>query len=301
MRAVVSVVRLGRPVSAYPPGRRRRAGPTRTRPPPLLPAFPLPPDGFVLRETATGWRDEQHSAYCGLGRRPARSSRIRCWTSPLGPNGTGWAVGGWSGEQDAAGSGSSATQLHRARGPHARADRGRVPLRRRRAAAPRRSSGRRAAAVRARRASPSPATPRARPRARTSRCRTSARTGRWPRRWRRWPRCARSRTAPGCCSTPAAAWPPGSTRRPRAARRRATRRCSPRTRCPCIRPCRRPTPPRARPPFRTSFASVPARRSAAARRRPASTPSAYRGAPPGPGRPHALRVRLDRARGRACA
>ena len=126
-----------------------------------------------------------------------RSSPTRCWTSRSDSNGTGWAVGGWSGEQDAAGQRLLRKGLQRARGPHPRADRGRVPLRRRRRASSRRSCRPACPCRPGRPASRSPAMPPARPRARTSRCRTSARTGRWPRRSRRSPRCARSRTGPG--------------------------------------------------------------------------------------------------------
>ena len=87
--------------------------------PPILPAFPLPGDGFVLRETGSGWRDEQHTAYAGSGQdRPVKSDPVLAFA--LGPNGTGWAVGGWSGEQDTAGNGSSA------RSANGRADRTRV-------------------------------------------------------------------------------------------------------------------------------------------------------------------------------
>ena len=39
--------------------------------------FPLPPDGYVLRETGSGWRDEQHTAFRGSGiDRPIKSDPI---------------------------------------------------------------------------------------------------------------------------------------------------------------------------------------------------------------------------------
>ena len=119
VRAVVSVARLGTTGQRlYPPvDDVGQADPN--APVPLLPAFPLPPDGFVLRETSTGWRDEQHSAYAGSDDdRPIKSDPVL--DLALNSNGTGWAVGGWSGEQDAAGSGSSA------KGSTGRADRTRV-------------------------------------------------------------------------------------------------------------------------------------------------------------------------------
>ncbi len=89
------------------------------QPLPLLSAYPLPADGFVLRETATAWRDEQHSAFAGSGDdRPLKSDPVLDFA--VGPGGSGWAVGGWSGEQDAAYSGSSG------RGAGSKADRARV-------------------------------------------------------------------------------------------------------------------------------------------------------------------------------
>jgi len=75
-------------------------------PPPLVPPSPLPPDGYVLREVDQGWRDEQHTAFLGSGLdRPVKSDPIMDFA--LDAAGNGWAVGGWSGEQDSAGRGSS--------------------------------------------------------------------------------------------------------------------------------------------------------------------------------------------------
>ena len=75
-------------------------------PPPLVPPFPLPADGYLVRETDTGWRDEQRAAYAGSTARPARSSRTRSARCSSTRAGEGWALGGWSGESDAAGRGN---------------------------------------------------------------------------------------------------------------------------------------------------------------------------------------------------
>lgn len=75
-------------------------------PAPLMPPFLLPGDGYVLRETATGWRDEQRSAFGGSGNdRPAKSDPVAAFL--LDEGGAGWAVGGWSGSADSAGRGTS--------------------------------------------------------------------------------------------------------------------------------------------------------------------------------------------------
>ena len=118
VRPVVSMVRALSENWRYPPvddiGEQDP-----NQPLPLLPAFPLPPDGFVLRETAGGWQDQQHSAFAGSGDdRPLKSDPVLDFA--LGPGGPGWAVGGWSGDQDAADSGSSG------RGAAGKADRARV-------------------------------------------------------------------------------------------------------------------------------------------------------------------------------
>ena len=76
-------------------------------PPPIVPAFPLPGDGYVLRETPAGWADEQRTAFAGTGNdRPIKSEPVLSFL--LDQGGNGWAVGGWSGEADSAGRGSSA-------------------------------------------------------------------------------------------------------------------------------------------------------------------------------------------------
>jgi hypothetical protein len=75
-------------------------------PPPILPPFLLPGDGYVLRETATGWRDEQRAVFGGSGNdRPAKADPVAAFL--LDERGAGWAVGGWSGAADSAGRGTS--------------------------------------------------------------------------------------------------------------------------------------------------------------------------------------------------
>ncbi len=114
VRAVASVV----PQIAYPQAD-ELPPPDPNVPPPILPPFPLPGDGYLLRETADGWRDEQHTAFAGSGPdRPIKSDPILAFDLDAG--GGGWAVGGWSGQADSAGRGSSAA------GGLGRADRARV-------------------------------------------------------------------------------------------------------------------------------------------------------------------------------
>lgn len=103
VRAVVSVV----PRVSYPPAD-DLPEPDPTVPPPILPPFNLPGDGYVLRETAAGWRDEQRTSFDGAGEdRPLKSDPVLALL--LDPGGVGWAVGGWSGDADAVGRGSSAS------------------------------------------------------------------------------------------------------------------------------------------------------------------------------------------------
>jgi hypothetical protein len=103
VRAVLSVV----PDFQYPPLLVLPPVDPNT-PPPLIPPNPLPGDGYLLRETAGGWEDEERAAYAGDSEDKPRT------TDPvlaldLGTGGTGWAVGGWSGEADNAGRGTAAT------------------------------------------------------------------------------------------------------------------------------------------------------------------------------------------------
>jgi hypothetical protein len=102
VRAVVSVVPqlIFPPADDLPP-----VDPT--VPPPILPPFPLPGDGYLLRETGSGWVDEQRSAFAGFGDdRPLKSDPVLSLL--LDAAGNGWAVGGWSGAADSVGRGSSA-------------------------------------------------------------------------------------------------------------------------------------------------------------------------------------------------
>lgn len=102
VRAVVSVV----PQLEYPPADELPL-PDPNVPPPIPPPFALPGDGYLLRETAGGWEDEQRTAFAGSGSdRPIKSDPTLALL--LEPSGEGWAVGGWSGNGDAAGRGSSA-------------------------------------------------------------------------------------------------------------------------------------------------------------------------------------------------
>jgi len=101
VRAVVSVVPQLTWPAADPPVEEDPNSPT-----PLFPAFALPGDGYLLRETASGWRDEQRTAYLGSGvDRPAKSDPVLALL--LQEDGNGWVVGGWSGEADFAGRGAS--------------------------------------------------------------------------------------------------------------------------------------------------------------------------------------------------
>lgn len=102
VRAVVSVV----PQVVYPPADDLPPEDP-TVPPPILPPFPLPGDGYLLRETESSWVDEQRTAFAGFGDdRPLKSDPVLALL--LDPAGNGWAVGGWSGTSDSVGRGSSA-------------------------------------------------------------------------------------------------------------------------------------------------------------------------------------------------
>jgi hypothetical protein len=102
VRAIVSVV----PRLAYPPSD-DLPEPDPTVPPPIIPPFNLPGDGYLLRETANGWEDEQRTAFASSSDdTPLKSDPVLSLLLDAG--GDGWAVGGWSGNSDSAGRGSSA-------------------------------------------------------------------------------------------------------------------------------------------------------------------------------------------------
>jgi hypothetical protein len=75
-------------------------------PPPLIPPNPLPGDGYLLRETSSGWEDEERAMYAGVSEdKPVKEDPIAALD--VGLDGSGWAVGGWSGEADNAGRGTT--------------------------------------------------------------------------------------------------------------------------------------------------------------------------------------------------
>ena len=101
VRAIVSVV----PQLNYPPAD-DLPEPDPNVPPPILPPFGLPGDGYLLRETAAGWVDEQRTALMSSGNdRPLKSDPILALL--LDSAGSGWAVGGWGGDADSTGRGAS--------------------------------------------------------------------------------------------------------------------------------------------------------------------------------------------------
>ena len=102
VRALLSVV----PDFTYPPPLILPPVDPNT-PPPLIPPNPLPGDGYLLRETPGGWEDEERAAYAGDSEdKPIKADPVAALD--IGQSGTGWAVGGWSGEADDAGRGSDA-------------------------------------------------------------------------------------------------------------------------------------------------------------------------------------------------
>ena len=127
--------RLGGPAARLPAGRRPARRPTPTCRRRSLPPFSLPGDGYLLRETAAGWVDEQRTAFAGSGAdRPLKSDPVLALL--LDAAGNGWAVGGWSGYADAAGRGTSASGGGGGADPGPGAHRRDLPLRRRRRGAP---------------------------------------------------------------------------------------------------------------------------------------------------------------------
>ncbi len=77
----------------------------------VVPPFPLPGDGYLLRETDGGWRDEQRTVYAGVSSdKPEKSDPIAAFA--LDPaTGAGWALGGWSGQADSVGRGTGASGI----------------------------------------------------------------------------------------------------------------------------------------------------------------------------------------------
>jgi hypothetical protein len=103
VRALLSVV----PEFTYPPPLILPPVDPNT-PPPLIPPNPLAGDGYLLRETAAGWEDEERAGYAGDSQdKPLKADPIAALD--IGANGAGWALGGWSGEADDAGRGSGAS------------------------------------------------------------------------------------------------------------------------------------------------------------------------------------------------
>lgn len=107
VRPLVAVL----PQLPYPPGR-PAFEPDPNVPPPLVPPDPLPGSGYLLREVEGGWVDEQRSAFVSpTPDKPLKSDPIAAFA--VGPDGTGWVVGGWSGQSDEAGRGTAAPSTGR--------------------------------------------------------------------------------------------------------------------------------------------------------------------------------------------
>jgi hypothetical protein len=103
VRALLSVV----PDFTYPPPLILPPVDPNT-PGPLIPPNPLAGDGYLLRETPAGWEDEERAAYAGdTSDKPMKADPVAALD--VGPSGSGWALGGWSGHADDAGRGSDAS------------------------------------------------------------------------------------------------------------------------------------------------------------------------------------------------
>ncbi len=103
VRAVVSAI----PQLSFPPAD-DVPPPDPNVPPPILPPFALPGDGYLLRETANGWEDEERTSFASSSAdRPLKSDPVLALL--LDSSGAGWALGGWSGYADASGRGTSAS------------------------------------------------------------------------------------------------------------------------------------------------------------------------------------------------
>jgi hypothetical protein len=73
-------------------------------PTPRRTPFSLPSEGYLLRETAAGWRDEERTRLTSPTADGSRKSDPNLALLTDGA-GRGWAVGGWNGDQDATGHG----------------------------------------------------------------------------------------------------------------------------------------------------------------------------------------------------
>ncbi len=83
------------------------APPTPDLPVPLLRPLSLPPEGALIRETADGWRDEEHASFRLSGPDwPGRAETIAALLLDAGGN--GWAVGGNTGGELGRGAGPGA-------------------------------------------------------------------------------------------------------------------------------------------------------------------------------------------------
>ncbi|MDW5596068.1 hypothetical protein VSS74_17105 [Conexibacter stalactiti] len=74
-------------------------------PPPRLGGFTLPADGYLVRETATGWRDEDRSMIASPTADTARK-HDPVLALLTGAAGSGWLVGGWNDYADSVGRGT---------------------------------------------------------------------------------------------------------------------------------------------------------------------------------------------------
>ncbi len=214
VRAVVSVL----PQLGYPPADDLPEQDP-TLPPPIPPPFALPGDGYLLRETANGWQDEQRTAFASSSDdRPLKSDPVLSLPSTP-PATAGRSVAGavtptrWGGEP------RPATRPAARSGPRPHGDG--LPLRLRLGFSPGRRGIRAVPMSAGPSASRSPATPSATPLARTWRRTRSAPIARLSRRCARSRRCAAA-TGREPCSTPATGSRPASA----TPTLRATRNCS---------------------------------------------------------------------------
>ncbi|WP_157251604.1 hypothetical protein [Patulibacter americanus] len=75
-------------------------------PSPRRDAFSLPAEGYLLRETAAGWRDEERTKLSSPTSEQARKSDPNL-AIVADATGRGWAVGGWNGAPDLTGHGNA--------------------------------------------------------------------------------------------------------------------------------------------------------------------------------------------------